>query len=150
MCDLDINNTSCCGVDELHGIADESPEDILEALVKELYHPPRPELSFDYKQSRSVKTGRTIPEKWTTNSFYIFTQANNTEDDDYSDYGEELAEFIHKHKLGEVATSATRRNPNSDNDVTVYVWAVDREAFHKFAKQKYLEVKTDDGKSKSK
>lgn len=147
MIDLDISNTSCCGLDELHGIAEEQPENILEALVQHVYHPARPEYRYDYKTSKQVETGRTIPEKWTTNAFYLFTQATNDEEGLDDPYGDRLKAFIEGHNLGTVAMTESRVNPNSGNEVTVYVWAVDQTAFRKFAKQTFLGGKVD-GKRK--
>ena len=89
-----------------------------------------------------------MPEHWGTPAFYIFTQADDAEAGEDATYGDELAEFITTNKLGTVVKSEAARNTNSGNLVNVFVWGVNRDAWHTFAKEKFLEVK--DGKRKGK
>jgi hypothetical protein len=44
---------------------------------------------------------------------------------------QKFAAHIRKHKLGTCATTPEARNPNSGNQLKVYLWRVDREALRK-------------------
>lgn len=48
--------------------------------------------------------------------------------------GSELASFLATNKLGQVTTSPTVRNPNSDHDIIVWIFTPDVDAFRKWAK----------------
>ena len=39
--------------------------------------------------------------------------------------------YIKKHKLGTVMKTRARRNPNSGNNIVVYVWSIDHTALKK-------------------
>lgn len=42
---------------------------------------------------------------------------------------EEIKRYIAQYNLGKVTVSHTERNPNSGNRLTVYIWAINQEAF---------------------
>jgi hypothetical protein len=43
-------------------------------------------------------------------------------------YGKALAEYIEKHKLGEVTRHGPVENPNSGNEIEAWYWTVDHKA----------------------
>lgn len=59
-------------------------------------------------------------------AFYLFTDTGGSK----RSSGGKLAKFITENKLGIVTASPTKRNPNSQNMLTVWVWAVNRRAFN--------------------
>tara|TARA_B100000508_G_scaffold136474_1_gene129563 strand:- start:481 stop:810 length:330 start_codon:yes stop_codon:yes gene_type:complete len=54
-------------------------------------------------------------------AFFIFT------DNHHYDCGKKFAAYLRRHKLGTVKTVGTRKNPNSGNVVTVWVWMFNRD-----------------------
>jgi hypothetical protein len=65
--------------------------------------------------------------------YAIFSQAESQSSPLPRKYGEELADYIKEHKLGEIIeTAGTHINPNSRNKLKVWVWTVDHMAVRKF------------------
>ncbi len=46
--------------------------------------------------------------------------------------GPALAAFIKRHKLGTVVSTRSKKNPNSGNMITIWVWGVDAAALKRF------------------
>lgn len=139
---MDINSMGCCAIEELNYICDNNTQqDTLECFANNHYHPAeeieewvedkRSRRTFPWEtpiyEGKYVKTGETRPAKWTTPAFVVFSQAGE------GHYADKLKELILKLSLGEVMTSPTRHNPNSGNNVTVFLWSIDRDAFHRWA-----------------
>ena len=56
-------------------------------------------------------------------AFYFFTDTRRSQN------GRNLAVYITKHKLGAITTTRYKINPNSDNWLKVFVWAVNPRIF---------------------
>lgn len=67
--------------------------------------------------------GRAIFHQGVRAAFYIFT------DKGYLSKGASLRNYIRWHKLGTVTETPSRKNPNSSNRLTVWIWAYDERAF---------------------
>ena len=61
-------------------------------------------------------------------AFYVFTGVTSHD----SVYGQRLADYILKNKLGTIVTSVSKRNPNSGNMIQIWTWGVDKEALIKW------------------
>jgi hypothetical protein len=96
--DFDLNETSCCGMKELSGIQDFTPD-----------------YGFFQEIAEGLRgnTGRT--------AHIIFTDARLPAWKKPTK-GDELAAFIRKKRMGRVTASPWRKNPNSLNEVCVFVW----------------------------
>lgn len=92
----------CCGLQELSGVQDSSPEElIMDAANK---------------------------------AFIIFsdTSFNRRENERYNHAsGWLFAAYIRKHKLGTLYRTSPKLNPNSENMLVCWVWAVDNRALNK-------------------
>lgn len=56
-------------------------------------------------------------------AFVVFTCPEN------EDYGQELKQYINANDLGNVIQSTSRFNPNSDNDLIMWVWEIEMSEF---------------------
>lgn len=93
---MNIDRTrSCCGVGELTYLNSVRGG---EAKLKEIYE-------------RRVGGGSKYP-------FYFW--ADKTK----GGFAKELADAIKKYNLGTVLKTASKKNPNSNNNITVYMWEV--------------------------
>jgi hypothetical protein len=106
----------CCGVIELNWICSRTPEDIITRLNKvddgHLY-------PLQYLHGQHHATKPQFPY-----AFLVFSQAGAG-----GTYGEDLAKFIRKNKLGGISTTINAyKNPNSGNKLRVWLWAVDKKA----------------------
>lgn len=97
-----IRTTSCCGLNEIYDVGDNSPERNLSDVGE-----------------RFVESKGYVP-------FYIFTDIAD------SNGGKNLAKYIKKHKLGRIIHSKAKRNPNSGNMLTVWVWETNKKNFIKW------------------
>ena len=97
----DINSTSCCGLNEIHGVG-YPPKDILL-----------------YVGERFVEQEERVP-------FYFFT---DTREVGGGSDGKNLASYITKHKLGRIVQSRYKRNPNSGNMLRVWIWETNKRNF---------------------
>lgn len=91
-----LEDTSCCGVDEITSL-NSKPEQTLLEVCEDKYS------------------------AWgdgAVHAFLIFTDAVKYK------HGAQLEKYIIKHKLGTIyKTAKSRRNPNSGNQIMVYIWA---------------------------
>lgn len=51
-------------------------------------------------------------------------------------HGKNLQEFIEREDLGKVTVSTSKKNPNSGNNLKIYLWEVDRRKFNKWFKER--------------
>lgn len=54
-------------------------------------------------------------------AYYIFSDTGN------ANYGRKLANYIQRNKLGTTITTRVKRNPNTNNKVTVWLWSINRQ-----------------------
>lgn len=99
--ELCIRNMSCCGVRELEGIDYDNPKLVLKEI--------------NYRR-------RNCNDK---PPFYIFTGITNER------YGQKLKRYIEKNKFGKVLQSSSKKNPNSHNFISVFVWEVNTKTLDK-------------------
>jgi hypothetical protein len=129
MCEVN-SSINCCGIVEL---ADIQNKDSVECLM---------ELGRDVAQGFYNDKGVYInnqtldPHQDLECAFVIFSDANET---GYA-YGQPLADLIQKEKLGRVSQVWDKENPNSNNDLTLWVWTPNRKRYIAwFNKQKEAE-----------
>ena len=108
---VNIRQLQCCGVKEIIGLSNVSTAEYKE-VIKRLA------LSIFHEDHGCA--------------FYLFSQATNSDDPKTSTtnkvkYGEKFREFIESEKLGTVIETATEINPNSFNNLKVWLWTVDRD-----------------------
>lgn len=101
---MQVESTSCCGVNELHRIQGNKPETILREVFRD----------------RFLDDGVNRP-------FYIFTDTRE------SVSGRNLARFITANGLGKIQKSPTKLNGNSGNWLTVWTWTVAQANCRKYA-----------------
>lgn len=115
-----INESLCCGVREIHELSDyQDPEQFL------LCHLCVDEKDWGNRYNRSTTV---IPGNF---RYAYFTQAGEG-----STYGTSFAEYIKKHQLGEVIETAFNVNPNSGNQLKMWVWTVNHDALKTWAETK--------------
>lgn len=114
----------CCGIREIDGL--EYARDCKYALHEFLHRT---------KRNRLFR-------------FAIFSESNFTWNYHHgmTDYGQKLAAYIKQHKLGKVTKSNTAQNPNSGNNVTVWIWSVDWDALKKWAADNPVPLGTNFGR----
>lgn len=126
---MDIRGLACCGVREISGLSWSRGR--AEDFMREFC---RREFSAEEWQRQP-------------RAFYIFSQANPPNAGQVvtrydgrrrrlpvATYGDHFCAYIRGHHLGTVAETGSRRNPNSGNNVKVWVWAVDQEALKAWAR----------------
>ena len=87
----------CCGIDEIADIADhDNPKEALKEVCHEIYYNDK------------------------TCAFMMFSDIGKKES------GKALHKYITKNKLGTVTKSVSRINPNSDNSLAIWIWAMHR------------------------
>lgn len=100
----------CCGLAEIDGIQESA--DGFTSMVR---------LALDYAVNGFIS------------GIYLFT--SNVVNGQPNLAGDELMDYIHKHKLGSVTYSQRAHNPNSGNGIYAYLWVPDRDNlkdhFHK-------------------
>ena len=99
---MTIDSTGCCGLNELHQISYSTIKEIIEDVCESRYPNDDP-----------------CP-------FYLFTEVTHEK------YGHELKKFIIKHNLGKVIKTTSRKNPNSGNMITAYIWEVNNKNFKSY------------------
>lgn len=99
---MTINETSCCGLDEIMGVSAQKPNIIL----KELYE--------------FILDGDSKP------PFYLFT------DETSSSGGKGLAKYIKDYKLGDLVCTKSKRNPNSGHNIKAWLWTINKNNFSKW------------------
>lgn len=111
---MNINYVTCCGIKELHGLNAVNgvvPPILTNAVEKEI-------------EGIARLRGAHY------NAYMFFSDVAGNKG------GPRLKEYIEKNGLGEVVTMPTRRNFNSGNDITMWIWVVDHEAFDQWTKKR--------------
>lgn len=107
---LSIISSDCCGMDYIHGISayqNNSAEAMREFLFR--------------VGSQNRYSGR---QSYRLVGLYVFTGVVKRRlRSDRPTYGQQFANFIKKHKLGNVTEGAQRLNPNSGNTIQAWIWA---------------------------
>ena len=113
----------CCGLRELHGLANyqQNPEGAYRALLRTIQ--PR---RYQFRNSPSVEK---VPDKrW---RHLIFAQANNPDPGLHrQNYGEQFAEFL-RGKGFSVVETVEQINPNSGNKLKAWIATVDWDTIEK-------------------
>lgn len=101
---ISIENSSIsCGIDELDGIEDTDLKDTLAAAAEGGWYW---ETEY-YHSTRSLK--RSV-------AFFIFSDVTD------STNLKALVKFIKKKKLGKLIKSDVKTNPNTTNQIVMYIW----------------------------
>lgn len=106
--------TACCGLREAANL---STNRTAEAAMKSFV-----DLAFDTEEVWNKDVQEFIPAKASAHArfrFLVFTQAGRT-----TKYGDNFANFIRRHELGEVVETNTHINPNSGNPLKIFTWAI--------------------------
>jgi hypothetical protein len=102
---MEINQLECCGIQELNGIRHTSPTELIEDL---------------YQDDHTMRHAGIV----------LFTGAGPTKRK--VGYAEALYKFIIKNRLGTITRQAPVRNRNTQNYVSLYIWATNKEAIEKW------------------
>jgi hypothetical protein len=111
---LELNRTKCCGLRELHGIQI-ARERLREGMFD--WCVPTPDEIVLFVKDQFLNNARDC-------AFVVFAGAQVRG----IKCGMALASFIKKHNLGSMATHSACRNPNSGNQLRVWIWKVNRRA----------------------
>lgn len=109
---VQIKRLFCCGIREARGISISQAEDTLLWLGLRL---------TGWTRNRP-KLFKALSHKHLKFSQLIFTQAGR------KTYGDDLAALIQEKGLGTVSAAPAHLNPNSQNMVKAYIWAIDAPA----------------------
>ena len=114
---MELNNLRCCGVKEITGLSyTESATKAIRQFGDLTYY-------RQVKQYLGSGHSETVPAPMENFRYVMFTQANAT--GGTATYGDRFAAFIQKHKLGALIETPYNMNPNSGNNVKVWLWTVD-------------------------
>lgn len=115
-------NNKCCGLWEINGLGQYRELGQTEqALMEMIQVGSKPVFGYAPEPDGSYPIiGHSFP---TNYSHFIFTGASSCNME--VAYAHAFAELIHNLGLGTVTTCPTRKNGNSTNYVTPYIWAVD-------------------------
>ena len=97
----------CCGCREIDGLANRSPKKALQQIYFEAID--REDINSNDGLLNFV--------------FIIFTGVIK------ENYAQKFKKYLLDNKLGEVIETKTKTNPNSYNDIRVYVWTINRKAY---------------------
>ena len=118
---MDVRSMMCCGVAEVDGISDYAqPADAMRDIVCDERWDPATEKDVYVLD---------IPEV----AHIIFTQASRRTAK--VGYGYQLARYIKRHGLGTVVVSQPAKNPNTSNQVHVFIWTLDEAGITQWAKK---------------
>ena len=107
----------CCGIREIHALSYyATANEALKAFG-----------ALTYQNMVRVPPGKLMLKPDKGFRYIIFTQAQKT-----SSYGQRFADLIIRHKLGTLLDTGFHINPNSLNNLKVWIWEVDHEACTKF------------------
>ncbi len=108
----EINSTTCCGLAEISGINDvDNVKEILQITG---------EADFGHEKDH--------------HAFYLFSDTGK------QTIARKLTSYIKTHGLGKVQKSIAKKNPNTQNRLIIYTWAVARRPFKQwYSKHKEVE-----------
>jgi hypothetical protein len=113
----------CCGVRELAGIGEgNSSEFILRSFCNEVY------TNALFNEHQDITEGNEDRGNF---AHVFFTQAGVGKT-----YGENLASYIQRHGLGNVVATPSMLNPNSGNNLKMWVWTVNWKTTAEWAKER--------------
>lgn len=93
---INISTTTCCGVRDISRLSSTKPKEAVEEVAESVC---------------GERDGAP---------FFLFTGVTK------ENYGQELARYIRKNELGRVIKTKSKRNKNSGNDLTAWIWEIDR------------------------
>ena len=134
--EFDLQSTSCCGLGEIEGLSSYTdPEDFLIHLLTEV------DDHYDY--DKGAYTGKPMrSDTETTYAHILFTEAVAKGARKASRYGLNLANYIQKNNLGTVVqTAEQRRNPNSGNLISAFLWTPNQKGIAAWYKRMLKEGK---------
>lgn len=116
-----IFGSKCCGVKELHGLSfySQDPATFLK------FHFRRDRASWEATSEDNYHIDRLFSPNF---RYAYFTQAGRAQT-----YGEEFATYIKDQQLGEVVETTLNVNPNSGNELKMWVWTVDHDRLGEWA-----------------
>lgn len=144
-----------CGVHQLDSVGANSPEDLIQQIavnepwIKRTHWPEKPgafsyydPLFRDKKMDDERKKEKECQGGWyfANQAFVIFSDIDYEFSDHYRNLqryrdengncynGERFAQYVRENKLGNVLKSESARNPNSGNQIAVWIWTVDQTA----------------------
>ena len=111
---MELRGLSCCALSEIDGLDsyDGDPEEFIDDFCAEFAHP-------QYAPGGFKKVGTTLGDP---GAHYVFTALVRSGDGNEGTYGDELAAYIRKHKLGAVVQSPIRLNRQNYEDHYVRAW----------------------------
>jgi len=119
---MQINPMQCCGMRELSSLSahNGNSEKALLSFGESTY--------FFRREKVIAKDGfnlerRVVDDPQVKFRYAIFTQAGR----DQAGYGFKFAAFIRENRLGDVLETPFYNNPNSGNDVKVWIWAINHD-----------------------
>lgn len=118
-----------CGIRELSEIQSATPLQIMNWMVKVFQ---KPEGGGRYDWDRPQRAGGHRHRR----GAYILFSSTYNEGTGRADSGQELAEFIKEHKLGEIVEAPVARNTNSGNDIQAWLWVYDVDAVLEWAEKR--------------
>jgi len=98
-----LYSLQCCAIREISGIENYTPKETVKQVAKE----------YCCSDEKSA--------------FLLFTFYANRKK------GDNLKKFIEKNKLGTVTKSRAKKNPNSGNNINIFIWSIGRINFKKWA-----------------
>lgn len=118
-----IESDICCGLGEINGImhAKDPEANAIQILFVAFCY-------WHFNRNKEELVRLVIPAQ----GVLVFTQARYSKEN----YGEKLAAYIKKNKLGKVVKSAEGNNQNhKGSKITAYLWTLDRKAIRAWAKR---------------
>ena len=109
-----LGGVSCCGVREIYGVNEHRTGlAVLRRFAAHIYDPEKPYVVY----SGNARF-----------RFAFFTQASRPGHTPPATYGERLAACIRRSNVGNVIETEEAINPNSGNNLKMWVWQVDHDA----------------------
>ena len=108
----------CCGVNELDGISQATPQEVLEDLL----------LSVPYYDE-------PVYAEEPNAAHLIFTQATAKKDRNLTGYGYKLRNLIEAEDLGSVTDSNSGVNPKTKRHIVVFTWTLNRRGIVNWVKR---------------
>jgi len=120
-----LHQMMCCGLRELHGLEWASGSGPVHAMTEFIH------VACPKRQEYKWRNGKYMMQYLSRLYFshVVFSEAR----DGNGGYGERFAAYIKKNKLGDVVASQRRVNPNSGNQVKLWVWTLNKQALVKWA-----------------
>lgn len=108
-----LNNTECCGVDEISGVYTSTPIEVLKYVCREKYTGLDEEDCGCEDGCDDCHYGDIQAQAYLTFTDAIYN----------SNGGKRLAQYIKDNKLGTLVSPRERKNPNTGNTIKIWVWS---------------------------